>query len=129
MAYEQFSDKGRRKKILAVDDCGLQLRNVKNWLQDRYDVKLANSAKMALSSIKEEVPDLIILDYEMPECNGKEFLEKLRNDSQYNDIDVIFLTSVDNKKQIAEVLALRPSGYLLKPVAYEKLISEINRIL
>ena len=52
----------------------------------------------------------------MPVCNGKQTLEMIRGDDEIKDIPVIFLTSVNDKKNIHDVLMLRPSGYLLKPI-------------
>lgn len=117
-----------KKIILAVDDSGIQLRKLKTWLQDKYEIVLANSAKMAMKSLERKIPDLILLDYEMPECNGEEFFKQMRQKDEYRDIKVLFLTSIDSKEQIARVMALNPEGYLVKPVLYEKLIEEIEKI-
>ena len=69
-----------RKKILVVDDSGAMLRNVKGWLQDKYNVILANSGAMAIKYLAMDRPDLVLLDYEMPIVDGKQVLEMIRTE-------------------------------------------------
>lgn len=64
--YVQNHGKHTKKKILVVDDSGAMLRNVKGWLEDRYQVILANSGAMAIKYLAMNRPDLVLLDYEMP---------------------------------------------------------------
>ena len=71
-------DKGMKKRILVVDDSGAMLRSVKGWLEDKYQVVLANSGTMAIKYLAIRKPDLILLDYEMPICDGKQVLEMIR---------------------------------------------------
>ena len=69
--YVQNHGRHVKKKILVVDDSGAVLRNVKGWLEDRYQVILANSGAMAIKYLTLNRPDLVLLDYEMPVVNGK----------------------------------------------------------
>lgn len=59
-------------------------------------------------------PDLVLLDYEMPICDGKQTLEMIRSDRDIADIPVMFLTSRSDKDSVKNVKALKPEGYLLK---------------
>jgi len=113
----------RRKHILLVDDAGIILRALKLMLSEDYEISLANSGTAALSSIKRNRPDAILLDYEMPILDGKETLEKLREDDETKDIPVFFLTGVANRKKIKAIASLKPQGYLLKPLN-QKIIKE-----
>ena len=115
--------------ILVVDDNAMVLRNIKSILQNHYSVAVAPSGVHAFISIGKKTPDLILLDYEMPEMNGKEVLEKLQAEEEYADIPVIFLTSVDNKEIVLELLALKPAGYILKPADSGKLLERIENII
>ena len=72
-----------KKKILVVDDSGAMLRTVKEWLQDKYQVVLANSGAMAIKCLAVNRPDLILLDYEMPICDGRQVLEMIRAESDF----------------------------------------------
>ncbi|MBO4900604.1 MAG: response regulator [Lachnospiraceae bacterium] len=117
----------QRKIILAVDDSGVMLNSIKNWLGDKYQVLLADSGLTAVKSITITRPDLIILDYEMPVIDGKQVLEMIRSERDFADIPVIFLTGRQDKESIIDVMALKPEGYLLKtmkPYAVRQYIDE-----
>ena len=120
---------GGRKKILVVDDDPIMLRNVKAILDRDYEVMLAVSGTKALASIAKKRPDLIFLDYEMPVCNGKQTLEMIRADEDIKDIPVVFLTGVSDATHIKAVLALKPSGYMLKPVNKEDLLKKAEAVI
>ncbi len=116
-----------RKIILAVDDSGVMLNSIKNWLGDKYQVLLADSGMMAVKSITITRPDLIILDYEMPVVDGRQVLAMIRSERDFADIPVIFLTGRQDKESIMDVMDLKPDGYLLKtmkPYAVRQYIDE-----
>lgn len=115
-----------KKKILVVDDSGAMLRTVKEWLQDKYQVVLANSGAMAIKCLAVNKPDLVLLDYEMPICDGSQVLEMIRAESDFADIPVIFLTGKNDKESVMKVTALRPEGYLLKSMESEQIIKAID---
>ena len=115
--------------ILVIDDTAMVLRNIKSILQENYSVAVAPSGVHAFISIGKKTPDLILCDYEMPEMNGKEVLEKLQANEEYADIPVIFLTGVDNKEIVLELLALKPAGYILKPADSKMLLERIEDII
>ena len=94
-----------------------------------YLNKVSSSGVHAFISIGKKVPDLILLDYEMPEMNGKEVLKKLQATKEYADIPVVFLTSMDNREIVLELLALMPAGYILKPVDSGMLLEKIEDII
>ena len=73
-----------------------------------------------------ERPDLILLDYDMPVCNGKQALELLRSGKSSADIPVIFLTARDDADSVKGVLALGPSGYLLKTLSHAEIRARID---
>lgn len=118
-----------KKQILAVDDSGILLRNIKTMLEKDYNVSVANSGMMAIKQAKKSRPDLILLDYEMPEWDGKRTLEEIRNDEELKDIPVVFVTAIADKEHIAAVWELRPSGYLVKPIEQQKLYDTIEKAL
>lgn len=118
-----------RKKILVVDDSSLALRSIKSMLEKKYDIVVSMSGEKGLALAKKELPDLILLDYEMPGWDGRKTLEELRNDEEVGDIPVVFLTGVDDKKHITAVLEMRPEAYLLKPVEREKLLNTIEEVI
>ncbi len=119
-------NKRNKKKILVVDDSGAMLRNVKGWLEEDYQVTLANSGAMAIKYLATNRPDLVLLDYEMPIVDGKQVLAMIRSEMEFEDIPVIFLTNKGDRETILEVMALHPQGYLLKTMEPEKIVESIN---
>lgn len=118
-----------KQHILVVDDNAMVLRNIKSILEQSYSVAVAPSGVHAFISLGKKMPDLILLDYQMPEMNGKEVLEKLRAEEEFADIPIVFLTSMDSKEIVIELLALQPAGYILKPVDSNVLIERIENII
>ena len=119
-------DKGMKKRILVVDDSGAMLRSVKGWLEDKYQVILANSGTMAIKYLAIRKPDLILLDYEMPICDGKQVLEMIRSEVEFSDIPVMFLTNKSDKESVMSVSGFKLEGYLLKSMAPEKIVAHID---
>jgi CheY-like chemotaxis protein len=116
-----------RKTILAIDDNAFQLRMLNELLKDTYDVELATSAMKAMAMLGRKIPDLILLDYEMPICDGKMALQMIRELDEVKDVPVIFLTGVKDAAHINAVLSLQPAGYILKPAKSEVLLEEIAK--
>lgn len=128
-AERKETEASGKKRILVVDDNGTALRTMKAMLEDQYDVALAISGAQAMTSIGKKRPDLILLDYEMPVCDGKMTLEMIRADEDMKNIPVIFLTAVNDRANIEAVLKLKPAGYFLKPAVKERLLAEIEKVL
>ncbi len=122
-------EKSGKKRILVVDDNGTALRTMKAMLEEHYEVALAISGAQAMTSIGKKRPDLILLDYEMPVCDGRMTLEMIRADEEMSDIPVIFLTAVNDRENIEAVLKLKPAGYFLKPPVKDRLLAEIEKVL
>ncbi len=118
-----------KKTILVVDDDATTLRSFKSILENNYNVDLAGSGAKAFEVMEKRIPDLILLDYDMPEMNGKETLEKIRGTDKWAKIPVIFVTGTKDKTIISSLIPLRPSGYLLKPVTMDVIRNEVKKIL
>lgn len=118
--------KTKKKHILLVDDSGTLLNAMKEWLKDDYRVSMANSAVNALFFMASNIPDLILLDYEMPVCNGPQLYKMLRDEPKTKDIPIFFLTGVENQEIMDVTLGLSPDGYLLKSMSREGILSQIE---
>ncbi len=116
----------RQRTILIVDDDLTYLKMVNEWLKEDYAVSLANSAKQAFSYLEEHSPDLILLDYELPEVPGPQLLEHLRDSVRTARIPVIFLTGKHDRESIMRVRSLRPADYLLKSISREELLAKLK---
>ena len=103
-----------QKKILVVDDSDFMLKTMHDLLEQDYEVLLAKSGLSAIRGITLDRPDLILLDYEMPVCNGSQVLEMIRAEKDFADIPVIFLTSRVDRESVRKVIELKPEGYLSK---------------
>ena len=128
-AAKERTEVSSKKRILVVDDNGAQLRTMKKMLEEYYEVALAISGAQAMTSIGKKRPDLILLDYEMPVCDGKMTLEMIRADEDLQSIPVVFLTSINDRANIEAVLKLKPAGYFLKPPVKDRLLGELEKIL
>jgi CheY-like chemotaxis protein len=120
-----------KKIILAVDDMPLNLTAIRTILRDDFDIRLAKSAKMALVMLNTVKADLILVDIEMPEMSGFEFVDQLRNNSghpEQKDIPVIFVTSHETPDVIEQALA-RGAGYVVKPVVPQVLLEKVRSVL
>ena len=104
----------KKKKILVVDDSDLVREAMKKLFGIDYEVTPASSGLAAIRCIILNRPDLILLDYEMPVCDGSQVLEMIRSEKDFADIPVFFLTGRADKESVQKVLALKPAGYLVK---------------
>ncbi len=119
---------GRRHTILLVDDDPVCLRNMTSWLQNFYQVAVAKSGAACLAFLGKNKPDLILLDYEMPVCNGPQTLEMIRNEADYAEIPIVFLTGVSDTEKVKEAIKLKPKGYILKGTDRIEFLNKINAI-
>lgn len=115
-----------RPKVLVVDDSMTVRQSIKKLLDKDYQVVLAESGVAAIRTITLDKPDLVLLDYEMPVCNGKQTLEMLRSAKEFAKIPVIFLTGRDDPELVRELLSLKPAGYLLKYLRPEDIKMKID---
>ena len=103
-----------QKRILIVDDDPVMLRTLKELLQDKYRVFMANSGMTAVQMLVNTQVDLILLDYEMPVVKGPQVLEMLRSDPKTANIPVMFLTSKSDRESVVQVMSMKVANYLLK---------------
>jgi len=90
------------------------IRTLREGLSTSYKVLPANSGANALKILAKTKPDLILLDYEMPEMNGPQVLEALRADSETANIPVMFLTAKSDSESIGKIEALKTQGHMMK---------------
>ena len=118
-----------RRSVLIVDDNTVLLRTVKDMLADRYDINIAVSGTQAFMVMQKRIPDIILLDYEMPYSDGGQVLAKIRSHPQTMNIPVVFFTASAEREVVEKLLSLKPDGYILKPPSKEKLIKIIENTL
>lgn len=114
LVKEDASWKEQKKKILVVDDSDFMRSRIAKLFADDYDVAEVGSSMSAIQMITVNRPDLVLLDYEMPVCDGRQTLEMIRSEKATENIPVIFLTGRGDRESVKKVMALKPEGYLLK---------------
>ena len=119
------------KTILLVDDDPFQLRLYEKLLQNNgYSCKVALSVDAAEDILKNnEVPDLIISDYEMPDKNGFEFRKRLLQHDLLKNVPFLFLTSVNDEHFIQQGLDLKAIDYMAKNIPPARILSKINNLM
>ena len=120
---------GVRKKIILVDDIKSNLDQGRLILDPFYQVYPATSAEALFRYLIKFIPDLILLDIEMPEMNGYEALKMLKADECYIDIPVIFLTAKNDEGSEREGFDLGAADYLTKPLSAPLLLKRIENQL
>ncbi len=119
-----------RKRILIVDDELSILVPIKFLLEKNdFDVELAQSGKDALEKISQSTPDLILLDIMLPDLDGYEIYQMIRENSEWDTIKVIYLTAKNRDVDIAKGLNLGVDAYITKPFSNAELLDKIRSLL
>ena len=111
-----------KKKVLVVDDSDTVLEAMRELLGSVYEVGVAS----AIRCITLDRPDLVLMDYEMPVCDGSQVLGMIRSEKDFADIPVFFLTGRTDKESVTKVISLKPAGYLLKTQPLAEVKREID---
>ena len=115
-----------KKTVFLVDDDIVNLTAGNNVLSAVYNVFTVNSGKLLFKMLEKRVPDLILLDVEMPEMNGYETIEILKKDESSADIPVIFLTAKNDGDNELKGLTLGAIDYIVKPFIPSLLLKRIE---
>ncbi|MDR1655984.1 MAG: response regulator [Deltaproteobacteria bacterium] len=112
--------------LLIIDDNLMTLQQINSMLEDTYDISLAKSGSQALLMCYQIIPDLILLDIEMPEMDGFETLAKIKKNMALRHIPVIFLTSSHNTELEVRALKSGAVDFINKPADREILLHRIE---
>ncbi|MFC1521373.1 ATPase, T2SS/T4P/T4SS family [Elusimicrobiota bacterium] len=118
-----------KKKILIVDDNEDYVNVIKYYLENNsYEVLEAADGVIGLNTLNWFLPDMILLDFNMPKMNGYEFIEKLRSNFKTKSIPVILFTGAPNRRHLRD-LYLDISDFLEKPLSNAKVLEAIKKVL
>lgn len=117
------------KHVLVIDDDPVVLKTMRSYLEDSYTVTAVKSGKLALKFLERQKPDAIILDYMMPDWDGATTFQLIRSKENGRRVPIIFATGVADKAKVMECLALRPQGYLVKPISKNDVVSKLREII
>ncbi|MFB9105420.1 response regulator [Algibacter miyuki] len=120
--------------ILLIEDDMIEVMKFQraiSTLQLNHKVIEANNGEEALEILeqKDNLPDIILLDLNMPKINGIEFLNILKSDDVLKYLPTIILTTSQNQKDLLECFRIGISGYILKPLKYEDYVLKIETLL
>ena len=114
------------KTIFLVDDNASNLTVGRNLLSGIYNIYTCNSGARMFKLLEKILPDLILLDVEMPEMGGYEVIEQLKGNQNTSGIPVIFLTAHDDEETETRGRLLGASDYITKPFSPPVLIERIE---
>ncbi|WAC01338.1 response regulator [Lacinutrix neustonica] len=124
----------KKLKILLIEDDMIEIMKLNRTISTlKLDHKIieANNGEEALQILeqKDNLPDIILLDLNMPKINGIEFLNILKKDAVLKYIPTIILTTSNNQKDLLECYKTGVAGYIIKPLKYEDYVSKIEKLL
>ena len=115
------------KRILIVDDDEMVLMAVNELLkQEGYDVHTASGGVEALKKIDEGDYELLMLDIIMPEMDGFELCKKIRENENYRETPIVFLTAKSQEEDKAKGLEAGANLFLSKPMSPDRLLKVIS---
>ena len=118
------------QRILVVDDdVSLRLLLDYRLAKEGYDVVLAANGLDALEQVEAHIPDLIILDLDLPRLDGLGFLRRLRSEESTSSIPVLVLTAYGFEQNRSKSLDLGASAFMVKPFSPRALIDDLRHIL
>ncbi len=119
-----------RAEILVVDDTPDNLRLLSTMLTERgYTVRKALSGQMALMAAQTVLPDLILLDINMPGMNGYEVCTQMKADAQTRDVPVIFISALDDVWDKVKAFSVGGVDYITKPFQREEVLARVENQL
>ncbi len=123
-------EQASRGNLLIVDDTPDNLRLLSTILTERgYEVGKARNGNMALKAAKTALPDLILLDINMPNMNGYEVCEHLKADDQTKEIPVIFISALDEVLDKVKAFKVGGVDYITKPFQSEEVLARVENHL
>lgn len=124
----------KRLKILLIEDDAIEIMKLNravSTLISEPEIIEANNGEDALNILMERniIPNIILLDLNMPKINGIEFLRILKDDEELKHIPTIILTTSDNKKDLLACYEIGIAGYITKPLKYQDYVTRIDVLL
>lgn len=118
------------RKILIVDDVPENLQLLSTTLSKQgYEVRRAKNGSMALMGARNNVPDLILLDINMPGLSGYQVCEQLKADSATRSIPIIFLSAQDDLEDKVKAFELGGADFIGKPFQIEEVLARVGNQL
>ncbi len=118
-----------KKKILAIDDSVIALKQLQNILEEEFEFTGVTSGLAGLKRLDNEVYDLVLLDIEMPVMDGFATLTSIRQRQNLQDLPIIILTGTRHKEKVVKGITSGVAGYIVKPADSGQLLAKIEATL
>ena len=115
-----------RRKIAIMDDVKFHLLSLKESLKKYYDIYPAQTGDELFEILNSVMPELLLLDINMPEIDGFEILDSLKSSDLYSDIPVMFLTAQTDKEIVIKGMRAGAVGFIQKPFSEANIIERIE---
>lgn len=121
----------KQKRVLIIEDEPAELFALKKTVSEAgYEVITASDGQTGLEMIKNEIPDLILLDIILPKINGFDILEFVKRDTKTKNIPIIVLTNLNDQETAKKSKALGAAGHLIKINTYpHDIIRKIDQFI
>ncbi len=117
-------------RILIIDDEPNIVLSLEFLMKrEGFDVAVAGDGEVALRTMAERRPDLVILDVMMPKLNGFEVCQRIRAEPAFRGVRVLMLTAKGRETEMKKGLELGADAYVTKPFSTKELVAEIRRLL
>ncbi|MFC4633534.1 response regulator [Dokdonia ponticola] len=120
--------------VLLIEDDTIEVMKLNRTITTldlKHTIVEARDGEQALDILKGKslLPDIILLDLNMPKINGIEFLKIVKSDPHLKYIPTIVLTTSNNERDLLECYKIGIAGYILKPLKYEDYVSKVEKLL
>ncbi|MDR1558090.1 MAG: response regulator [Clostridiales bacterium] len=114
------------QSVLVVDDNPINLKTIQEILKEMYKVYPAPSGERAINFLEKTIPDLILLDIEMPGMDGLQVINRLKQDSRWLDIPVIFITALEDRVKEEQAFQMGAVDYIHKPISAGVMLKRVH---
>lgn len=123
-------DAKRRERIVIIDDNASDAAIVRRMLErNGFDVRSAASGEEGLESIRNEPPDLALVDFRMPGLDGYEVCRRIKNAPETQNVPVLMLTGADSARNLVEGLESGADDYVTKAADFEIILARVRALL
>ncbi|HEX5339489.1 MAG TPA: Hpt domain-containing protein [Gammaproteobacteria bacterium] len=128
---EREAPKEDTRTVAMVVDDSITVRRVTQRLLERYNMRVitAKDGVDALATLQENIPDVMLLDIEMPRMDGYELAQHMRNDDRFKNIPIIMITSRTGEKHRNRAMEIGVNKYLGKPYQEAELLENIQELV
>lgn len=119
----------QNKNILIVEDSYTSFLLLAETLRfEGFESRLASDVKEALTLVRKQTPDLILLDLNMPEITGYDFL-RMRSELHISDVPIIVISALDSPESISKTRELGAADFISKPINLKLVVEKVKSLI